>query len=101
MDLPLLQMFDQQFLAELQNKQTVMKKSEVGALFDKYKAHSAEKNTKAAQQKMLEQIILALPLWLLTLPKPSKQMDYIKCMTEVEEDLQSLLNRVRQSFELE
>ena len=101
MDTSLSQMFDQQFLADLQNKQKIIKKSEVGALFDKYKANTAQSNGKAAQQKMLEQIILALPLWLLTLQKPIDQLAYIKCMTEIEEDLQSILNRVRSSFELE
>ena len=101
MESSLLQMFDQQLLTELQTRQKVIKKGEVGALFDKYKAHSEQNNNKIAQQKMLEQIILALPLWLLTLPKPANQLDYIKCLTEIDDDLQSLLVRVRRSFELE
>lgn len=95
----LAQMFDQQLLAELQNRQQALKKAEVGALFDKYKA--AQTTNKASQQKMLEQIMLALPLWLLTLPKPTASLDYIKCMSEIDEDLQIILRRVRRSFELE
>jgi hypothetical protein len=95
----LAQIFDQQFLTELQDRQQVLKKSEVGALFDKYKG--AQTTTKASQQKMLEQIMLALPLWLMTLPKPAGTMDYIRCMTEIDEDLQSALRRIRRSFELE
>lgn len=95
----LAQMFDQRYLTDLQDRQQVLKKAEVGALFDKYKG--AQTTTKASRQKMLEQIMLALPLWLMTLPKPSDAMDYVRCMTDIDEDLQSALRRIRRSFDLE
>lgn len=95
---PLSQIFDQCFLSQLQERQQHIKKAEVGSLFDKYK--SVQGTSKASQQKMLAQIMLALPLWLMTLPKPANQLDYIKCLTEIDEDLQLLLQRVQRSFDL-
>jgi hypothetical protein len=99
----LAHLFDQNYLAELQERQQLLKKAEVGTLFDKYKSYNEQNTTKVSHKKMLEQILLGLPLWLITLPKPDNcnQLDYIKCMTELDEELQCICARIQRSFNLQ
>jgi hypothetical protein len=98
-----MQQFNQLYIQQLQGRQELVKSNEVGALYDRYLNKNKERSSKTAQKKILEQILLALPLWLITLPPPENlsPLDYIKFITEIDEDLQAVHDRIKTSFDLQ
>ena len=92
--------FKQLYLQELQSRQTQVTPSEVGALYDKYKEKHA--NPKEHAPKTLEQILLALPLWLVSQDKPShlSQTEYIRLVNSVEEEMLVVHELLKTSFNI-
>jgi len=97
-----VQQFNQLYLKQLQERQESVKANEVGALFDRYQEKNAAATSKDQKKKVVEQILLALPLWLITLTPPDGMtaLEYVKCITDIDEELQIISERVKSSFDL-
>jgi len=92
--------FQQLYLQELHQRQTYVKPDEIGMLYDRYKEKHA--GPKDHAQKTLEQILLALPLWLISQGKPSQlsPTDYIRFINSIDDEMRVLRDLLRTSFNL-
>jgi hypothetical protein len=92
--------FQQLYLQELQQRQIHVKPNEIGALFDKYKEKHT--STKEHANKTLEQILLSLPLWIISQEKPShlSATDYVRFVNNIDDEILVLRELLKTSFNL-
>jgi hypothetical protein len=93
-----IESFKQIMLSDIQNTQVYIRPEEVGVLYNQYKARhtSAQINS----MKTLEQILIGLPLWLLSQQKPSHQsdIDFIRTILQIQEELSHIAELLESLF---
>lgn len=102
-ELDIVPQFQEVYLRYLQENQNFLHPSEFKDLYERYLARNAEPSSSAAQQKILEQIMLAIPLWLLTRPPAGNvsSLEYIRLIHDISDDLLAIHTRIKSSFGFE
>lgn len=84
--------FKQLYLSDLQKELKYVQPSEFGSLYDRYKLKHSGDPSKEYSKKTIEQILIALPLWILSQDRPDdmSETQYIRTMHEIGEELKIL-----------
>ena len=102
-EIDVIPQFRELYLRYLQEKQVTLQPSEFKGLYARYLARNTEHPASPAQEKILEQIMLGIPLWLLSqqCPENLSQLAYIRLVNDISDDLLVIHTRIRSSFGFE